>query len=671
MRGRVSDPGFEIAGKRRVQQRTRFRTRLIVQTLSVHNLCHPPTTCAHRSIVTPVSVIMSEATQAKLSLAAQFDDMCRFTNSLVAYSGMEEDFIRLLRSHEEFRLKWITSASELNKYHSRVRELESNGRVLETKLKNVRYALEKEADMRAKLQKERDTYAHKLKQLRQFLIDDHPELNGLPALTGSKRDRVISALTDLPVMETLHEVESTEHSLSDLEFDKTEDDVLGQSRRSSRRRSHNKSNNRKSGSRREDASPAKNVSKRSRGADEFPTFDADIDVEMGEMDAVIGVEEKRAPRALFRCETTANVKALSVQATPTASTPELGKRIGAISASLLKPTGSPQDANRMTGENKGHSFVSKKVFRPGEKCGPCEGAIRFCNTCYRCSNCMVTCHPECKDKVPVPCIPFVSRSRNGRQTLISDFVSNESPKIPALIFHCCNEIEKRGLDETGLYRVPGSDKEVKELKEKILKSKNGMPSLASYDVHVICSVVKDFLRSVDEPLVSRILWRDFVRASELQDPEDRMTNLYQAVSELPEANRDTLAFMMCHLQRVAEATAVKMPKGSLAKVFGPAIVGHSMSSPPPVEMMAEIKKQISVMTLLLDTGAVYWNSFLCRRSAGENGNRDQSPARMETGRRVSGGRTIGGSVQTNGILTPHKSIYHQTLKKPLILKPLF
>lgn len=612
-----------------------------------------------------------ENQQAKLSLAAQFDDMCRFSNSLMSYSGLEDDFIRLLKSQEEFRLKWLASATELNKYHNQIRELESNTKVLEAKLKNVRSALTKEAGAREKMQKQRDIYGKKLAQLRQFLMEDLNDDRQQGPVNGmrSHRDRVMSALNDLPVMETLHEVESTEHSLSDLEFDKTEDDVLAQSRHSSRRRSNNRSG-RKSNSRREEAPPALESSKRSRAGEDYPAFDVDIDVEMAD-EAV--VDEKRAPRALFRYETVNNVKspAMTIAATPTASTPELGKRIGAVSVSLIKPAASPQDTSRIHEkrlDSRSHSFVPKKIFRPGERCGPCGGAIRFCNTCFRCSNCMVTCHPECKDKVPNPCIPFVSRTRSGRQTLISDYVSTESPKIPALIFHCCTEIEKRGLTETGLYRVPGSDKEVRELKDKILKSKNGMPSLASYDIHVICSVVKDFLRSVDEPLVSRILWRDFVRASELPDPDDRKTNLYQAVSELPEANRDTLAFMICHLQRVAESPAVKMPKASLAKVFGPAIVGHSMSSPAPVEMMAEIKKQISVMNLLLDTSGTYWSSFLTRRGA--EAGKDSSPV-IESGRRMSGGRTFGGSVQANGILTPHKSVYQSTMQKPLFLKPLF
>lgn len=38
------------------------------------------------------------------------------------------------------------------------------------------------------------------------------------------------------------------------------------------------------------------------------------------------------------------------------------------------------------------------------------------------------------------------------------------PMVPALVVHCTNEVENRGLSEVGIYRVPGAEKDVKELK---------------------------------------------------------------------------------------------------------------------------------------------------------------------------------------------------------------
>lgn len=42
--------------------------------------------------------------------------------------------------------------------------------------------------------------------------------------------------------------------------------------------------------------------------------------------------------------------------------------------------------------------------------------------------------------------------------------------VPSLIVHCIKEVESRGLTEVGIYRIPGSDKEVKGLKVKTKKN---------------------------------------------------------------------------------------------------------------------------------------------------------------------------------------------------------
>jgi len=41
-------------------------------------------------------------------------------------------------------------------------------------------------------------------------------------------------------------------------------------------------------------------------------------------------------------------------------------------------------------------------------------------------------------------------------------------------------------------------------------------------------------------------------ASEILDEDNSIAAMYQAVGELPRANRDTLAFLMVHLQRYVQ-----------------------------------------------------------------------------------------------------------------------
>lgn len=120
--------------------------------------------------------------------------------------------------------------------------------------------------------------------------------------------------------------------------------------------------------------------------------------------------------------------------------------------------------------------------------------------------------------------------------------------VPAIIVHCTNEIERRGLNELGIYRIPGSERDVKALKETFLRGK-GSPSLANVDIHVICGTVKDFLRSLQDSLIPYNQSKEFLRAIEAKDPQDIYPALYQVISVLPQPNRDTLAYLMLHLNR--------------------------------------------------------------------------------------------------------------------------
>lgn len=65
----------------------------------------------------------------------------------------------------------------------------------------------------------------------------------------------------------------------------------------------------------------------------------------------------------------------------------------------------------------------------------------------------------------MPCVPTVQTPSNkGFVGTVADYAPNMSPMIPGLVIHCVNEVERRGLTEVGIYRVNGSEKEIKDMK---------------------------------------------------------------------------------------------------------------------------------------------------------------------------------------------------------------
>lgn len=96
--------------------------------------------------------------------------------------------------------------------------------------------------------------------------------------------------------------------------------------------------------------------------------------------------------------------------------------------------------------------------------------------------------------------------------------------------------------------MSGSEKEIKALKERILRGKS-VPLLSNVDVHVICGCIKDFLRGLKEPLIPTALWKNFTNAVQMIDDQAIEYELRATIDQMPQANRDTLAFLILHLQR--------------------------------------------------------------------------------------------------------------------------
>lgn len=88
--------------------------------------------------------------------------------------------------------------------------------------------------------------------------------------------------------------------------------------------------------------------------------------------------------------------------------------------------------------------------------------------------------------------------------------------------------------------------------------------MTDVDIHVLCGCVKEFLRLLNEPLVTNALWGEFTRAVESRDRQDVAPALYQCVNDLPPPNRDTLAYMMLHLQKYVDLGLFTFIYGKIA-----------------------------------------------------------------------------------------------------------
>lgn len=540
-----------------------------------------------------------------------FDQLLRQVE--VLNEGMEPQFLQLARDFEECRRRWQKTDAELLRCKEILSKAETERSALDVKLKHARNQVDVEIKRRQRAETDYEKLERQIQLIRELLIAE-----GSTSIQLSDEQRSALAFlnarsqpTGLNASKRLSTIDESASMMSDISYDKTDDSLDWDSSIVKTVRLKKREKRRSS---RHHADGPPTAPKRSRstgrtsdkGNESIVTkTTVTVPIDGGPIEAVSTIET--VPYWTRSRRKTANLQGWD-------SDSILSENVDAENVGLQKKPEVEHYQEPSTPHSNGcirlHEFVSKTVIKP-ESCVPCGKRIKFGKLALKCRDCRVVAHPECRDRCPLPCIPSLTGTpvRNGEGTL-ADYVPPTSPMIPTLVVHCVNEIEQRGLRETGLYRVSGCDRTVKELKEKFLRGK-AVPLLSKVDdVHAICSRLKDFLRNLKEPLLTSRLNRPFMDAAEISDDDNSIAAIYQTISELPQPNRDTLAFLVIHLQRVAQSPDTKMDISNLSKVFGPTIVGHAVPDPDPMTILNDTKRQPKVMVRLLCLPVEYWSQFL-------------------------------------------------------------
>lgn len=535
---------------------------------------------------------------------------------LLLSEGVEPQFLQMAKCFERCRNQWLRTEEELGGCKEMLTKAETERGSLEVKLKHARNQVDVEVRRRQKAEAECEKLDRQIQLIRDLLVCE-----GSTSLQLNDEQRsalaFLNARARTPNLNNSRRLTTIDEStsiLSDISYDKTDDsldwDSTGihtvrlrkrQKRRSSRLHVEGPS---------EGPKRSRSNGRKSEKANESIVAKTTLTVpaDGGPIQAVSTIQaipyRVHGTRNAVHWETDTDSCVSDAPSAPPSvvCTPTTAK--------ASKPL-------------KAHAFVSKTVIKP-ETCMPCGKRIKFGKLSLKCQSCRVVAHVECREKCPLPCQPSSSatptKNTEGR---LSDFVPPHGPMIPQLVILCIHEIEQRGMHETGLYRISGSDRVIRDLKERFARGGNTVPPLGRVDdIHVVTGLLKDFLRNLKEPLLTCRLNRAFMEAAEISDEDNSKAAMYQTITDLPQPNRDTLAFLILHLQKVALSPETKMDVTNLARVFGPTIVGHAVSDPDHMTLLVDTQRQPKVVERLLSLPVEYWYQFVMEQDRVLLGNTD-------------------------------------------------
>ncbi|KAG0265327.1 hypothetical protein BG011_005027 [Mortierella polycephala] len=305
---------------------------------------------------------------------------------------------------------------------------------------------------------------------------------------------------------------------------------------------------------------------------------------------------------------------------------------GSSNGQILPPTrpfSNSSETRSLNGRfTEQHSFIQYNYLKP-TRCECCEEKIWGRE--YRCRGCGFQVHGRCIHEIMPGCsgkfkdsdsaslrnITPSGGSSHGmpapapppKQIMFGncllDQLEQEQRTIPLVVEKCIEAVDERGLDVEGIYRRSGMAAEARQLVQTY--DTGFYPDLMDtsfyQDICSITSVLKQYLRSLPEPLIPYDLYPDFIEAIGLPQNDAKFETFRELMERMPYAHYATLKFLLEHLNRVAERDSVNlMTSKNLSVVFGPTL----MRNPDPNrEILDMTYKNMTIEYLILNTSDLF------------------------------------------------------------------
>nr|XP_008515200.1 PREDICTED: rho GTPase-activating protein 25 isoform X3 [Equus przewalskii] len=171
--------------------------------------------------------------------------------------------------------------------------------------------------------------------------------------------------------------------------------------------------------------------------------------------------------------------------------------------------------------------------------------------------------------------------------------------VPILVEKCAEFILEHGLNEEGIFRLPGQDNLVKQLRDAFDAGER--PSFdRDTDVHTVASLLKLYLRDLPEPVVPWSQYEGFLLCGQLMNADETKAQqeLMKQLSILPRDNYSLLSYICRFLHEIQLNCSVnKMSVDNLATVIGVNLI-RSKVEDPAVIMQGTLQIQ-RVMTMMI------------------------------------------------------------------------
>ncbi|KAM3925010.1 unconventional myosin-IXa isoform 2-T2 [Leptodactylus fuscus] len=249
-------------------------------------------------------------------------------------------------------------------------------------------------------------------------------------------------------------------------------------------------------------------------------------------------------------------------------------------------------------EHNGHIFKATQYNIP-TYCEFCSSLIWIMDRAAVCKLCRFACHKKCCSQITIPCSKKYDHELSNRHFGVElSRLTNEDRTVPVLLEKLISYIEMHGLYTEGIYRKPGSTNKIRELRQNLDTDIDSV-NLDDYNIHVIASVFKQWLRELPNPLMTFELYEEFLRSMGLGERKETVRGVYSVIDQLSRTHLSTLERLIFHLVRIAQQEETnRMSANALAIVFAPCIL-RCPDTTDPLQSVQDIGRTTACVELIV------------------------------------------------------------------------
>ncbi|XP_045931884.1 SLIT-ROBO Rho GTPase-activating protein 3-like isoform X4 [Micropterus dolomieu] len=184
------------------------------------------------------------------------------------------------------------------------------------------------------------------------------------------------------------------------------------------------------------------------------------------------------------------------------------------------------------------------------------------------------------------------------------FIQDSGQPIPVVVESCVRYINLYGLQQQGIFRVPGSQVEVNDIKNAFERGEDPLvDDQSDHDINSVAGVLKLYFRGLENPLFPKERFLDLMSTTKLDSGAERAHHLQQIIVTLQRPVIIVMRYLFAFLNHLSQYSDENMMDPyNLAICFGPTLMPIP-DEQDPVSCQAHVNEVIK--TIIIHHEAIF------------------------------------------------------------------